>query len=279
MAADMNRLCMIQRRFHLLAALDSNGRKYALKRSLPGFQGILKADAYAAILKAGLSVGYRTYDLVVHIVQILKCLRILCTNLQQNVAHSIVIEGAYRQLIIKLHAEMVAEGHSCRGCSNTVAVECVACHCNAGAEKSCDLLIQLNHAVINRNVILILLNREANQEVSRCLQLRCHNFIDICHVHRKGNQCRRNINVVSLIFIGSGHRVLAADGGNAVSDLCIVSTEKCRKRLAPALRIHAHAPEEFLEGKMKLLKRSAACNDLCNRLRHRIDGTVVRAPA
>ena len=82
MAADMNGLCMIQRRFHRLTALDSNGREYALKRSLPGFQGILEADAYAAILKAGLPVGYDTCNLVVHIVQILKCLRILCTNLQ-----------------------------------------------------------------------------------------------------------------------------------------------------------------------------------------------------
>ena len=174
---------------------------------------------------------------------------------------------------------MVTKGHSCSGCSNTVAVERIARHCNAGTEKSRDLLVQLNHAVINRNVIFILLDREANQEVSRCLQLRCHNFVDICHVHCKGNQCRRNINIVSPIFIGSGHRVLAADGGNAVSDLCIVGAEKCRKRLAPALRIHAHAPEEFLEGKMKLLKRSAACDDLCNRLCHRINGTMVRAPA
>ena len=100
------------------------------------------------------------------------------------------------------------------------------------------------------------------------------------HIHRKGNQSRRNVDLsVLLIVEGTGHAVLAADGRKSKAKLCVVSTKQGCKRSAPAGRILSHALEVLLEGEADLSEITAACHDLRYGRKHGINRTVIRAPA
>ena len=134
--------------------------------------------------------------------------------------------------------------------------------------------IELCHRAIHRNVEVVLLYLEANQLISCLLQLRCHNLSLLCNVNCKGYQRRRNIDMVE----GAGHTVLAADGWQSETDLCIICAEQRRKRLAPALRIACHPPEILLEGEADPGGISTCRHDLRHGLNHRIHRSVVRTP-
>ena len=174
---------------------------------------------------------------------------------------------------------MIAKGHfsCCSRCA--VAVQCITGNCDTGTQKPRDLLVQVNDSIINRNIVFVLLDVELHENIACFLELRCHHIILLGHIHRKGYQGRRYINVLASVLIGSGHGILTADGRNAIAKLCIISAQKRCKRLAPALRILAHPAEELLEGEMQRIKGAAAGNDLRNGLCHGINGSMIRAPA
>ena len=128
--------------------------------------------------------------------------------------------------------------------------------------------------LIDGNIIFILIKPELHEHIACFLKLRCNNVLLLRHIHRKGNQGGRNINIIK----GSGHTVLSADGGKSISDLCIVSTEKCCKGLTPSFGIRGHTSEIFLEGEADLTEVTAACHNLCHRFRHSINCAVIRTP-
>ena len=128
--------------------------------------------------------------------------------------------------------------------------------------------------LIDGNIIFILIKPELHKHIVCFLKLRCNNILLLRHIHCKGNQGGRNINIIK----GSGHTVLSTDGRKSVSNLCIISTKECCKGLAPSLGIRGHTSEIFLEGKSNLAEVTATCHDLCHGFRHSINCPVIRAP-
>ena len=135
-------------------------------------------------------------------------------------------------------------------------------------------VIELHDFIIDRQIILVFLNGKEYQLISCRFKLRCDDIFFFCHIHCKGHQCRRNINLVK----GSGHGIFSSDGRKAESDLCTVCSQQCCKRLAPALRILVHSAEILLEGESYFLVISTGSHDTGKGLQYRINGTVVWAP-
>ena len=75
--------------------------------------------------------------------------------------------------------------------------------------------------VVDRNIVFILIEPELEQRIARLFELRRHNILQFCHVHRKGYQCGRNVNLVKC----SRHAVLTADGRKSVAYLGVVSAK------------------------------------------------------
>ena len=117
--------------------------------------------------------------------------------------------------------------------------------------------IELHYLRINRKIIGILLDGEKYQLISHCLKLRCDDVALFCHIHGKGYQCRRYVDLVEA----SGHGIFSSDRRQTESDLRIVCAEQCGKRLAPALRLLAHSAEILLEGKAHLAVITAGSHD------------------
>ena len=100
------------------------------------------------------------------------------------------------------------------------------------------------------------------------------------YIHSEGNKSRRYIDLAVLLIVeGTGHTILAADGWKAEAKLCVIGTKQGCERSSPTGRILSHTLEVLLEGEADLFEVTAACHDLRYRRKHRIYGTMVRAPA
>ena len=97
----------------------------------------------------------------------------------------------------------------------------------------------------------------------------------ICGIHRKGNQCRRNVDLVK----GSGHAVLSSDGRQPKAQLGLVGPQQCGERLAPAGGLLRHPTEILLERKTDLFIIASCCHDLGHRRYNCVYSAVIRAPA
>ena len=135
--------------------------------------------------------------------------------------------------------------------------------------------VLIHSCCIIRQIIAVFWQTDPYQFASCFFQFRCDNILFLSHIYRKGNQCRRNINIVE----GSGHTVLSTDRWKAKSHLCRICTEQRCKWLAPALRILCHTTEVFLEGETDLRVVSTVCYDTCNRFYNCINCTMIWAPA
>ena len=113
------------------------------------------------------------------------------------------------------------------------------------------------------------------QLITGLLQFRRDYIVHFGHVHRKGYEGWRNVDLIK----GSGHAVLSANGGQPEALLCGKCPQQRGKRLTPAFRVSCHPAEVFLEGKAYLFIVAAVGNDSGNRLCHRIDSAVIWAPA
>ena len=140
--------------------------------------------------------------------------------------------------------------------------------------QSVDAVVQFQHIDIIRHIIFVHVDLEIEQFISGFFQFRRQNIPLSCHIHRKRYKSGRHIDIIE----GAGHGILAADGRQSESHLCVISSKERRKRLTPPLRSLTHSAEIFLEGKADLLTVAARRNDLCHGLRHRIDRAVVRTP-
>ena len=169
---------------------------------------------------------------------------------------------------------MISEGHLRKSGRRSSAVQGEGGNNGTLPDQLRNSGIQLLRFLIDRQIVIIPLQAETHQLIAGSFQLRRDHMGTLFHVHRKGNQSRRHIDIVE----GSGHGVLAADGGKAVAQLCIKGTEQRREGLTPALRILRHPAEVFLEGKTDLRMISARRHDSGDGFRHRIHRSVVRAP-
>ena len=136
------------------------------------------------------------------------------------------------------------------------------------------LIILIHDAGVIRQRILVPGSAQPDQFVSGLFQLRCDHVFLLCHIHSKGNQRRRNIDLIE----GSGHAVLASDGRKAEAKLGRISSQQRCERLTPTGGLLAHPAEVFLEGETDPMEISASCYDPGHRFGHGISSAVIRAP-
>ena len=220
------------------------------------------------------SPGHHADAAVVVDLQLLEQVGLSALHLEDQVADAVFKELTQVKLIVEAHAEPVAEGHLCDGRGDAVGIHRISgCH-GAGAHKLRHFLIEFQNIRIIRDVVLVFVDPDLHQDIALFLQLGRDHVILRGDVHRKGNQGRRDINVVE----GTGHGVLAADTRDLITDLRVVCAQQCGKRLAPALRILRHSAEVLLEGKVQVLIITAGGDNFRDGLCHRVDRAVVRAP-
>ena len=85
---------------------------------------------------------------------------------------------------------------------------------------------------------------------------------------------RRDVEVLE----GTGHRVLAADGGRAELQLGLQSAEQGHERLAPALRVGPEFLEILLQGQPGPGRIATGRGQAGQGLDDRADGAVARGP-
>src|SRR5699024_484630 len=178
------------------------------------------------------------------------------------------------QIMLDLHAEAVSKGHLGYSGGNTVTVKGVRGKYIALLHILVNFAVLLHDPRIIRKIICVSGGSQPYKFASRLLEFRSDHILKLSCIHRKGYQRRRNVDLVKR----TGHTVLASDRGKAESDLRRVRAKQSRKRLAPALRILRHTAEVFLESKTDLAVVSSGSHDPGNGFRHRVRGSMVRAP-
>ena len=269
MAADINGTVFIEWAFHRISAIRSSGFEHLLQRSRPGFQRLVHRDDHICVCK-----DIFVCHLADHPVGAGQFSHFPIRNFTDEIAESRRKEISRIQIVFDLHTLAVSEGHLADRGSDSVAVQRIGGHHPASLYILIQPVVKIHNLRIIREIVLILGQADPYQTVPCFFQLRCDDILLFCHIHGKGNQRGRHIDIIER----SGHTVLAADGGQTESQLCIIRPQKRRKGLAPAGRIFRHTAEVFLEGETNLPVISAGGDNPGNGLRHRIDGAVVGAP-
>ena len=176
--------------------------------------------------------------------------------------------------MLNLNTKAVSKCHFCNCISQSVTVKSI---CGKNASLLHILVkfsVLVHNALIIRKLICILWRTKPYKPASCFFKLRSHNILKLSGVYCKGNQCRRNIDLIK----GTGHTVLSSDRRKTESHLCRISAQKCCKRLAPALGIFCHTTEIFLEGKADLSVVTACSHDSCHGFCYCVSSSVIRAP-
>ena len=137
-----------------------------------------------------------------------------------------------------------------------------------------DLIVQLHYLLVYRQIVCVLFDGKEYQLISCFFQLWCDDIFFSCHIDRKGNKCRRHVNIVE----GSGHGIFSTDGRQTETNLCIKRTEQCGKRLAPSLWIFTHSAEILLEGEAYFLVVTTGGHDTGKGFQYGIYRSVVWTP-
>ena len=116
---------------------------------------------------------------------------------------------------------MIAEGHLGKSCRGALAVKGIGGNDHAVADHFADPVIEFHNAFINRNIKIISFQAETDYFAAGNLKFRSDNILFFSHIHCKGYQCGRYIDIVE----GSRHGILAADGREAVAYLCVKSAQ------------------------------------------------------
>ena len=194
-------------------------------------------------------------------------------HFQKERAVSVTEQVVQRNTLRKCKADVVAHSHFHYSLSNAAICRCIRCRNFALPHQSVyDLKILLQAFRCRQSVCIILRLQKHNIMPCR-LKFRGNNIMDIFRSHRKGNQCRRHVN----LFERPAHGILSADCRNFQPLLRHKSTQKRSQRFAPASAVFHGLLKIFLKGKINLLKLCACRNQLCNRFHNRQICTVVRA--
>ena len=246
-----------------------SGGKYLLQSSFPCIFGFIQPDDTVSIGESAVLCHFSD-----HSIGNLKISNLSVRNLCNDISKSRRKEISGIQVVFDLYAKPVSKRHLADCCRNTVTVKRICGQDSARADIFCKFTILLHHFFVDRYVVIIGLDPQPYQLAAGLLKLRCDDVFFFCHIHGKGYQCGRHIN----IFESTGHTVLSSDGRQPESELCVICSKERRKRLAPSVRIFCHTAEILLEGKPDLRIISSGSHDLCNGFCHSINGSVIRAP-
>ena len=175
--------------------------------------------------------------------------------------------------VIKGKPDLVAQTHLEDGLCNAAVAGGIDCLGRAGGGQGVDGAEKADQCIGNRQAVRCLFAFQQIDRMAGFLKLRGDDLLDLAGCNSKGDQCRRDIELLK----GARHGVLAADGSNAEVLLCLKGTEECGERLCPAFSVVTGMEEVFLEGQIDILKGSTGSDELADRLCHGKIGTVIGA--
>ena len=271
MFAHMDAVCFVKRAFHFLHVIGSFGLEDFLQSSGPCIQCFFHGDFHSIFVCefcivchfTDNSIGYRQFSDFVS--------RYFADDITKSRCKQISLV----QIVFNLHTQLITECHLADCCCDTMTIQCVSGKHFAIQDILMQFSVLIHSCCIIRQIIAVFRQTDPYQFTSCLFQFRCDNILFLSHIYRKGNQCRRNINIVE----GSGHTVLSTDRWKAKSHLCRICTEQRCKGLTPTFRILCHSAEVFLEGETDLGVISTVRYDACNRFYNCINCTVIWAPA
>ena len=190
-------------------------------------------------------------------------------HLEQDRSIERLKEIILRNIGRKLKAEVVAETHlrECR--RNAAAADALRGEHLLPVDQLMHLRKVLAQTLKDRKILHITRNRNHDNTVAGVFELRREHLICRHCRHRKGDERRRNIQLLER----AGHRVLAADGRNPELMLGTQRAEERRKGLAPLIWVRAEPLKVLLQRQPHPI-RSAADGD---NLRHGLDDGIRRA--
>ncbi len=237
MRAYMHFLHVIKRRRNRLRGIRRNCRENTLQRLLPGVKRAGNRNRSAAIRKLPV-IRNRADNIIVNVFERCKAFHVICRDLHEKISRRVLEKRPGRNRLFKCHAQFIAKRHLRSRRRNAIRIQRVSGKCDFRTDEPCNLPVQGDDLVIHRDIILISGHIEAYKNISCVLKLWCQDFVLFTQINRKRNQCLRNIDYGSVLFVkGSRARILAADRCDAVSDLRIIGAEERAERRAPALRI------------------------------------------
>ena len=249
-------------------------REHILQGSRPGRKRLVHGNDRISIFKAS-----AVRHLADHGVGDGKLAHLSVGNLAQDIAPGRREEVPGIHIVLDFHAQLISKGHLADRLRQAALLQRISGNNPSRFDIIQELSVALHGPGVVRELIAILWKAHHHQLAAGLFELRGDDICRAVHIHGKGYQGGRHINLPLLRVKCAGHAVLSADGGKAKAHLGAVGAEKCRKRLAPAGGIRAHSAEILLEGKADLPVIPACGRDLGDGGHHRVHRPVVGAPA
>ena len=246
------------------------GAEYLLQSSSPGFQRFLQRNGNGSIFQC-LFLCNLSYNCIIK-AQLICLIR---SDLSNDITESCCKQILRSFGFFQLHTHSITEGHLADRSGQTLSIQRIGRSDPSGFHILKKLAILLHYLSIFGKIVLIFFNFQQYQFISGLFQFRRNDILISIDIHRKGNQCRRHVDLIKR----TGHTVLSADGGKAESHLGRICAQQCREGLTPSGGIFCHSAEVLLEGKADLPVIPAACHDAGNGFYHCVNGAMVGAPA
>ena len=220
MAAYIYLVCLVKLILNRSLFYTGFCREYILQCLCPVLQRLIHGNRYRTVLKC-IPVSHLTdysisnSQLSYHAVR----------NLTYNIAPARCKEISRIHIVLNLNTHAVSKCHLAHSLGQSVSFHSICRNNPSCLNILMKLCITIQNLTVNRQIVRILFNAEDYQLVSCLFQLRSNNMSAACHIHCKGNQCRRNINLAMLFIIkGAGHTVLTANRRKPKAQLRIVCT-------------------------------------------------------
>ena len=120
----INTVCLVNIACHCLGTLHCLGGEYLLQLGSPGNKCLFHGDLHITIYEYRL-LGHGTDHGVIQFL-LFQCSHLVCGDLCQNIAQSVVKQVVCGYLIVDLHTQLVTEGHLCYSCCHTLGIQSIS---------------------------------------------------------------------------------------------------------------------------------------------------------
>ena len=241
----------------------------AFEGLLPGGEGILDTDALALVFEVGI-VGDNA-----NFVAAERQVGDLGRGLDDDMAIVDFAQVAEGHAIAKGYAQLVAEGHLADSLHQRAAADAIGREYLTLLDTFAQGCILCERVVVVGHIIIFLLDVEQHQTVAGFLEFGSDDVQQVADAHGKAAERWWHVDIVE----GAAHRVLAADGRQMQTHLCVVGTEQGAEWLAPAIGVIAELLEILLECESHAAGIATGGSNLGHRVEHGVDGSVEGAPA
>ena len=195
MRADMNTFGIVQVSVLIFCNIVGLGTgacfENFLQRCFPCFQSLCHGNLHVFIFNGRLVCHFTDQS-----VSDSQLAHFLCFYFADNIAETCAEQVSLVHIVLNLHTHLVTKCHFAHSRSDTLTVNGISCHNTSGLNVLMEFCVLIFQCLKIRKVILCFRRTQPHQLMSRGFQFRCDDISLFCHIHRKGYQCRRNINII-----------------------------------------------------------------------------------